>query len=182
VEVTLPPDWSWQESSSRALGVASLPPTDRPLRYDGREGQDAVYRDRFTGEVLRLRQAKPPARLVVECDGGARHEVEAEVVDGGELCALGLMHRESLSPDAGMLFRMGSARFGSFWMKNTLVPLDMLFLDASGRVVEIAERARPMRLEPHGGRRAFSLVLEVNAGWVAAHGVKVGDRVLLPAR
>lgn len=177
VGLAAPAGWSWERSRSRAAGTAALPATDRPLRYLGREGSEAVYRDRFTGELLRVRHPEPPTRLSVECRAGASHAVEAEVVSGEELCGLGLMHRESLPPDAGMLFRLGGQRLGGFWMKNTLIPLDLLFLDESGRIVEIAERAPPMSRESRGGRRRYSAVLELNGGWASGHGVRVGDRV-----
>jgi uncharacterized membrane protein (UPF0127 family) len=91
----------------------------------------------------------------------------------------GLMFRKSLGDDQGMLFVFEEPGFYPFWMKNTLIPLDMLWLDAGGRVVSISEYVPPCKTEecpsyPPTSQSAI-YVVEVNAGFVKKHGVTVGD-------
>jgi hypothetical protein len=97
----------------------------------------------------------------------------------------GLMFRQKLGADEGMLFVFPESRDHSFWMKNTLIPLDMIFIAESGTVVGVVQDAEPMTTTPRGVGAPSRYVLEVNGGWSAAHGVARGDRarfegVLLP--
>ncbi|MDT8340785.1 MAG: DUF192 domain-containing protein [Longimicrobiales bacterium] len=101
--------------------------------------------------------------------------VVAEVARTEEERARGLMHRESLAQDAGMLFMFPDNTVRSFWMQNTYIPLDIAFLDPDFRVVDIQQMA-PMSTEPHMSRGPAMYALEVNEGWFEAHGVEVGDR------
>jgi len=92
----------------------------------------------------------------------------------------GLMFRPSLPEDRGMLFVFAVERVPSFWMKNTLIPLDLLFLDGGGAIVEIVADAQPCAAEPcpqYIPARAVWAVLEVNAGTAERHGLAVGDRI-----
>ena len=119
--------------------------------------------------------------LTIETAGGARHvfQVELAVTPGQQ--AQGLMHRRRLAADAGMLFIYRAERPISMWMKNTLIPLDMLFLARDGRILRIVERTVPLSLETIESKRAAKGVLEVNAGTAARLGIAVGDRVRHPA-
>ena len=119
---------------------------------------------------------RPAARVVVETRAGARHVVSVEVVRTDADRARGLMDRRELAPDAGMLFLFDETAEHPFWMKNTLLPLDMLFLSEDGRVNGIVERAVPGDLSPRSAGGPSRFVLEVNGGWAAAHGVSAGDR------
>jgi uncharacterized membrane protein (UPF0127 family) len=93
----------------------------------------------------------------------------------------GLMYRTHLAKNAGMLFLPdGPPRVQTFWMKNTCIPLDMLFIDDKGTVVGILENVPPMNLEPRSVHLPSSYVLEVNAGWCKANGVAAGQKVKLP--
>ena len=87
------------------------------------------------------------------------------------------MFRRELGADEGMLFLFRDTSEHVFWMKNTPLPLDLVFIDAAGVVVGVLERVEPMTtaIRTIGKRSRF--VLEVNAGWAAAHGVAAGDRV-----
>ena len=87
------------------------------------------------------------------------------------------MFRRSLAADAGMLFDFGAARPASFWMRNTLIPLDMLFIDAEGHVADIHERAVPLSEDPIESKVPVRAVLEVNGGTVSRLGIKLGDVV-----
>lgn len=93
----------------------------------------------------------------------------------------GLMWRESLAPDAGMLFIFDPPRQTQFWMKNTLIPLDMIFLDPLGRIQHIERKAVPQTLEARGPAQAVSsAVLEIAGGRAAELGLELGDRALCP--
>jgi uncharacterized membrane protein (UPF0127 family) len=91
--------------------------------------------------------------------------------------AQGLMFRRSLPRDAGMLFDFGKTRPAEFWMKNTLIPLDMLFIAADGHIADIHERAVPMSEATIESKVPVRAVLEVNGGTVARLGIKEGDLV-----
>jgi uncharacterized protein len=89
----------------------------------------------------------------------------------------GLMFRRQMAPDAGMLFIFPQTQPTAFWMKNTLIPLDMLFIAADGRVADIHERAVPLSEETIPAKVPVKAVLELNGGTVARLGIKVGDVV-----
>ncbi len=120
-------------------------------------------------------------RLVVETGAGARHgfEVELAVTPGQQ--AQGLMFRRDLAADAGMLFLYRRERPVSMWMKNTLIPLDMLFLARDGRIVHLVERAVPGSLRTISSEQAVAAVLELNGGTAQRLNLSVGDRVLYSA-
>jgi uncharacterized protein len=120
---------------------------------------------------------RPPARVVIVTAAGGRHPVRVEVVRTESDRARGLMARASLEPDAGMLFVFDESAAHAFWMKNTLIPLDMIFIDDEGRIVGIVERAEPLTLGLRDVGKPSRYVLEVNGGWSAARGVRPGDRV-----
>lgn len=92
----------------------------------------------------------------------------------------GLMYRRSMAPDAGMLFDFGQPTPTTFWMKNTLIPLDMLFVGADGRIVNIHERAVPMSETMIPSQGAVRAVIELNGGTAARLGIRAGDRVSYP--
>ena len=91
------------------------------------------------------------------------------------------MERRSLAPDAGMLFVFDRDEVRSFWMRRTLVPLDILFVDAEGVVVGIVAQAQPLTDTPRRVDAASRYVLELAGGWCADHSVSAGDRLDLSA-
>lgn len=108
-------------------------------------------------------------------------EILLEVARTPEQQAIGLMFRRSLAPGRGMLFPFGQARLARFWMKNTLIPLDMVFL-REGRVVAIEANVPPCREDPcpsYGPNLWVDAVLELPAGRSAQLGLKVGDRLAI---
>lgn len=123
--------------------------------------------------------AAPRVPVVVATEAG-EHLFRAEVADTAAERARGLMFREELAPDAGMLFLFDPPRRVSFWMKNTFISLDMLFIDARGRIVQIAERTEPESLDPHGPDQPVHAVLEINGGLAERLGIRVGDEVRAP--
>ena len=94
--------------------------------------------------------------------------------------AQGLQFRETLATHAGMLFDYERPQPVTMWMKNTLVPLDMLFISADGRVVNIAADTVPKSLAPISSAGPVRAVLEVNAGTAARLGIEPGDRGIHP--
>jgi len=105
--------------------------------------------------------------------------VQVEVVSTPVARAQGLMYRRQLAPDAGMLFVFPADGVQHFWMKNTLIPLDMLFIDRDHRVVGIVANAVPLSTQPVGPDKPCRYVLEVNGGFAAQHGVAEGSAVEL---
>ncbi len=109
--------------------------------------------------------------------GHGRHVFRVEIADDPEERMQGLMFRKSLAPDAGMLFLSGRNEPQSFWMKNTEIPLDLLFIAKDGRIADLHERSVPFSLQPIASKVPVWAVLEVAGGTVAKLGVKPGDRV-----
>ncbi|MEQ9505690.1 MAG: DUF192 domain-containing protein [Hyphomonas sp.] len=117
--------------------------------------------------------------LTVKTDAAA-HEFTVEIADTEDAIREGLMFRESLAPDAGMLFDFGQVRPASMWMKNTLIPLDMLFMDANGQVIAIARNAVPGSLRSLGPGVPARAVLEIPGGRAKELGIAPGDTVQHP--
>src|SRR6516225_77193 len=92
----------------------------------------------------------------------------------------GLMFRKTMPPDAGMLFAYKTPTLATMWMRNTLIPLDMLFVDAQGRIVNIQERAVPQSLDVIAAAAPVRAVIELNGGTAARLGIAPGDRVQHP--
>jgi uncharacterized membrane protein (UPF0127 family) len=105
--------------------------------------------------------------------GQARFNVE--IADDPDERALGLMNRDAMSASAGMLFVYQKPQHAVFWMKNTLIPLDILFADATGLVTSIHENAIPLDTTGIDGGANVTAVLEINGGLVSAMGISVGS-------
>jgi uncharacterized protein len=101
----------------------------------------------------------------------------AEVVDTPETRALGLMHRESMPRGSSMLFVYEHPQRVSFWMKNTLIPLDMIFADRQGVVQHVHHQAIPLDLTPIPGGDGIYAVLEINGGLAARYGISKGSQM-----
>ena len=92
----------------------------------------------------------------------------------------GLMFRESLAEDRGMLFDFGKPQRATMWMRNTYVPLDMLFIDMHGQITQIAANTEPLSDAMIASREPVRAVLELRGGVSAKLGIKPGDRVIHP--
>jgi len=114
--------------------------------------------------------------LTIE-SSGKTHRFIVEVAQTGEQQAQGLMFRKSLAPDRGMVFPRDPPGDASFWMKNTLIPLDMIFIRPDGTIARIAENTVPMSLDPVPSLEPVGAVLEIAGGRSAELGIKAGDRV-----
>lgn len=110
-----------------------------------------------------------------------QHTVQAEVAATEASRNQGLMFRTSLPPDQGMLFVFQAPTRSCFWMKNTLIPLSIAFIDNDGRIINILDM-QPQSLENHCPDRAMQFALEMPQGWFRKAGVRSGDLVSgLPA-
>ncbi len=107
--------------------------------------------------------------------------MDAEFVVSPHDTARGLMYRTSLAPDRGMLFDLGRRDDQKFWMHNTCIPLDLLYVDEDGLIVGIVENAPTLNDESRGVGCPSRFVLEVNAGWARRHGVRAGQHLTFPA-
>ncbi len=103
--------------------------------------------------------------------------VAAEVANTPTAREQGLMYRNDLGTDAGMLFLFPQDEDLEFWMKNTPLPLDMIFIDASRIVVGIVANARPFSTQTRGIGKPSRYVLEVHGGFCLRHGITAGDKV-----
>lgn len=120
--------------------------------------------------------AQPDAPLpTVQLHVGPR-AVQAELADTPQTLKEGLMHRKTLAADHGMLFMLGAPDIYCFWMKNTLIPLSIAFIDAQGRIVSIQDM-QPGALDPHCPPAPVTAALEMNQGWFTQAGVATGARV-----
>jgi uncharacterized membrane protein (UPF0127 family) len=118
----------------------------------------------------------PVEALDVVTARGAFH-FKVEIADTPATREQGLMFRKSLAPDRGMLFDFKTAQPVAFWMKNTLIPLDMLFVGPDGRIVSIARGAAPMSETPIPSGGDALLVIELAGGRAAEIGAEPGDVV-----
>ena len=109
-------------------------------------------------------------------------KVDVELATTEKEITRGLMYRRSMPEEHGMLFHLEERREHTFWMHNTCMPLDMLFIDEDGTVVGIVESATPLTDSSRTVGCPSVLVLEVNAGWCRRHGVKAGQKLGIPAK
>ena len=114
--------------------------------------------------------------LTIESDG-KRHRFTVEIADNDERRTLGLMHRRQMAADAGMLFDFKRDGQVSMWMRNTVLPLDMLFVDRDGIVRKIHQRAVPFSETVISSDAPVRAVLELNGGTASRLGLKPGDRL-----
>ena len=106
-------------------------------------------------------------------------KISVELANDPQSRALGLMYRRQMCEDCGMLFKFDSVRIASIWMKNTYIPLDLAYINAFGKIVDIKQ------LKPHDLTSVPSSVpvlyaLEMNEGWFEKNDLSVGDKVIIP--
>jgi len=118
--------------------------------------------------------------LVIVTREGSRHSFRTEMAVQSQDQMIGMMFRTSMAPDEAMLFDWGAPRESSMWMRNTLIPLDMIFIAADGRIHRIHERAVPQSLATIDSRGPVRATLEVAGGTAERLNLRVGDRVEHP--
>jgi len=115
---------------------------------------------------------------ITGADGAHKFQIELATDDAQR--EQGLMFRQTMAPDAGMLFIYDHSQPVAMWMENTYIPLDMLFIAADGHIVNIRQRAVPHSQENISSAGPVRAVLELNGGTVSRLGIKVGDKVAGP--
>jgi uncharacterized membrane protein (UPF0127 family) len=125
----------------------------------------------------RAEESFTEGRLAIVTADGRRHGFTVELALTPTQRAQGLMNRRAMAPDRGMLFSFGETRQVLMWMKNTYLPLDMLFIDKSGSIRTIRENAEPLSEAIIDSKVPVAFVLELNGGTVRARGIQPGDRV-----
>jgi len=132
--------------------------------------------------MLSAAAAQDAAReaLSIVTDGG-EHAFQVEIADEPRERAVGLMFRRAMPADAGMLFDFMEEQPASFWMRNTYIPLDMIFIKADGTIDSIGERTTPLSEKSVPSKGPVRFVLEINGGLSDRLGIEAGDRVTGPA-
>lgn len=121
----------------------------------------------------------PVEKVVIELQSGGLHTFDLEIASRPVDIETGLMFRKQMDKDRGMLFLLGKEpRVTSFWMKNTYIPLDMLFVAQDGKIVNIYRNAQPHSLTSIPSGAPVTGVIELNAGRADETGIRFGDRVL----
>jgi uncharacterized membrane protein (UPF0127 family) len=135
------------------------------------------------GQQARKRESSTDAAIAQQNDTSMGHPgkktIGVELVDERFEISRGLMCRRSMARDWGMLFFMPEARVQSFWMKNTLIPLDMVFISDAWTVVGVVANAQPLTRSPRGVNASSSYVLELNAGAAERLGIVKGTELTL---
>lgn len=172
---------------------------DRPANRDGaetvRRQANHIGRRRFVGTLLAAAAMAPVAaraqspdtskaqpelpkdKLVIVTRDGVSHEFQVEMALTSDQQTVGEMFRTSVPENGGMLFDWGRPRESQMWMRNTLVPLDMVFIEQSGRIRAIAENTVPQSLAMIDSRGPVRATLELQGGVTAKLGIRVGDMV-----
>ena len=184
---------AWAEFELGAIGEATLfARFFKDARAVDGDGSVLITRFDFAGLVSLDGDASPapapapdlfPAlertELSVETQSSS-HRLTAWIADDDETRARGLMHVRELPPDTGMLFVFEQPHYASFWMKDTYLSLDLIFMSPDGTVINIIPDAKPMSLQPLQSAGPARYVLELVAGSAARMGLKAGDRMTSP--
>ena len=160
------------------MAACTNPPPSRnggAAPASGAEGASGSVTEPVAEAASATQAAAVSAPRVIFPDGFV---VTVEIAADDDSRAQGLMYRDRLQPGAGMLFLFPQDDVLSFWMKNTRIPLDMIFIDASRRIVGIMHDVPPCRFDPcpsYGPNKIARYVLEVAGGVAREHGLKPGD-------
>jgi uncharacterized protein len=119
----------------------------------------------------------PKEKLVILTRDGVRHDFTVEMATAPDQQTVGLMFRPSVPADGGMLFDWGFPHASQMWMRNTIAPLDMVFINADGTIRSIAENTVPESLAVIDSRGPVRATLELAAGTTARLDIRVGDKV-----
>jgi uncharacterized membrane protein (UPF0127 family) len=140
----------------------------------------AVFAAFFLFASAALPQTAERETLAIESANGT-HEFQVEIADDAREHQRGLMFRREMADEAGMLFVYGADQRASFWMRNTYIPLDMLFVKADGTIESIAKRTTPLSEKSVRSNGPVRFVLEINGGLCDELGITPGDMVTGPA-
>jgi uncharacterized membrane protein (UPF0127 family) len=135
-----------------------------------------------TGTELAPSAAGLSQTILCITSGTKKHTFTVEIARSSMEQAKGLMFRTELADDAGMIFPFPEPKVASFWMKNTVIPLDIIFVRENGTIESIAENTIPYSTEPVSAGEAVVSVLELRGGLTSELGIKAGDRVIWQAK
>jgi uncharacterized protein len=120
-------------------------------------------------------QAQP--KVTIATKEGRELTFQVEIADTPSKRELGLQYRRDLAADRGMIFLFPTESEHAFWMKNTPIPLDMIFISSDGKIVGIVEQAVPFSLDSRAVPATSRFVLEINGGLAKRNGIKIGDSI-----
>nr|MBL8411680.1 DUF192 domain-containing protein [Dechloromonas sp.] len=129
----------------------------------------------LAGLLLSMSAGAQNAMPVIEMNAGF-HRIEAEVAANDQARQVGLMNRQAMAPQRGMLFVFPQERTHCMWMRNTLIPLSVAFIDADGVIINI-ENMQPQTEDNHCAKVPARYALEMNLGWFSQRGIKPGTRL-----
>ena len=161
----------------KLVGLAFLALACQSLGANSPDAQKpAVVQTDVTAEDF-VMPALPKGKVVLEDKLGGHHRVDVEIAHTLASRTRGMMWRTEVTDEKGMLFIFRGNRPLSFWMKNTLIPLDMIFIAEDMKIVGFVERAEPKTLSPRSVDMPATYVLEVRSGYVRDHALKTGTKV-----
>ncbi len=162
-------------AACKAKGPAegSAPPSLEPSRAEAAQDKQAAAESSAGQPQPQLVRGK----LEIGAPGATPVKLTVEIAAKDSERQKGLMFRKQLADDEGMIFLFPTERYNSFWMHNTLIPLDMFFIDSDWNVVGVVENATPQTDDPRRVDRMSRYVLEVKAGFAARHGLGAGAQV-----
>lgn len=115
--------------------------------------------------------------VIIQTSDSTVVRVKVEIAQTEEQRSRGLMFRDILPPFTGMIFIFDKADYHTFWMKNTYIPLDMIFIDSELKIAGIVENAEPLSLTPRTINKKSKYVLEVRGGFCSRYGIEAGNKV-----
>ncbi len=176
----LPDRPSHAESTGAALRVSDPPPPQaRCVRETPATPPPAVSAASHCPKEDESAPALSTVPVTITTATGTA-KVQAELAKAPKETERGLMYRTKMGEDQGMLFALGERREHPFWMHNTCIPLDMMWIDDDGVIVGLLENVPTLNDEERTIGCPSSWVLEVNAGWARRHGVRAGQKLTLP--
>jgi uncharacterized protein len=128
-------------------------------------------------DITKAQPELPREKLTIITRDGVRHDFSVEMATSLNQQTVGLMFRPSVPADGGMLFDWGTPRASQMWMRNTIAPLDMVFINADGTIRSIAENTVPQSLAVIDSRGPVRATLELAAGTTGRLNIRVGDKV-----
>jgi uncharacterized membrane protein (UPF0127 family) len=178
----IPLSAAFMSATGQVLNIVDMKPMDERAHYDSSgpcrfvlEVNKGWFEKNGVKAGNQAKFATLDAKVEGVAIGGKRLEIE--VVESPEKVERGLMFRDKMAPDAGMLFVFSTPQILSFWMKNTRLPLSVAFIDTAGKVVNIRDMEPFDTKTPHRSFRPAKYALEMNQGWFAKNGVGPGTAV-----
>ena len=165
--------------SALVLAVATALAAAAACGSDGSDPVSTVGPTATVAPTATVESGLATATIAVNDGDGGRAELTVELARTGAERGRGLMLREHLPEDAGMLFVFPGDTRGGFWMKDTLIPLSIAFIAVDGTIQEIRDM-EPLSTILHQPREPYQYALEVNQGWFGRQGFETGDRVEIP--